>query len=265
MYSFNYLRPDSLQAAVAAAAVDDGAFLAGGMTLLPALKMRLSRRSGLVDLSGIAELKGIRVDGDRVHVGAMSRHVEVEDSAVLRKSLPALAQLAGGIGDPHVRNRGTLGGALANSDPSADYPAAVLALEATIVTDRRQIAAADFFKGMFATALVAGELIVQVSFRIPMRCAYVKYRNPASRYAVVGVMVAEFSSGIRVAVTGAGPHAFRLPEFEQALGRSFSAEAVRGLTVARDGLNEDMHATADYRASLVSVIAARAVDAARLR
>ena len=262
MYAFDYQRPDSLKAAVAAAAVDDGAYLAGGMTLLPALKMRLSRRSTLVDLSSLAELTGIRVEGNRVHIGAMTRHVEVQDAALIRKSLPGLATMAGGIGDPHVRNRGTLGGSLANSDPAADYPGAVLALGATITTDRRQIAAADFFQGMFTTALAPGELITQVTFPIPKRCAYVKFRNPASRYAVVGVMVAEFSDGVRVAVTGAGPHVFRVPSFEQALGSSFSPDAVRSLSVASEGLNDDMHASADYRASLVSVMAARAVSAA---
>ncbi len=262
MYAFDYQRPDTLQAALAAAAVDDGAFLAGGMTLLPALKMRLSRRSSLVDLSGVKELKGIAVEGDRVRIGAMSRHVEVEDSPLVRKALPGLARLAGGIGDPHVRNRGTIGGSLANSDPAADYPGAVLGLGATITTNRRQIAAADFFKGMFTTALAAGELITQVSFPIPRRCAYVKFRNPASRYAMVGVMVAQFTNEVRVAVTGAGAHVFRLPDFEQALGRAFSPDSVLRLSVSSEGLNEDMHATADYRASLISVIAARAVAAA---
>ena len=261
MYAFDYQRPDSLKSALAAAAVDDGAYLAGGMTLLPTLKMRLSRRSSLVDLSSLAELKGIRVDGDRVHIGAMTRHVEVQDAPLIRKAIPGLAALAGHIGDPHVRNRGTLGGSLANSDPAADYPGAVLALDATITTDRRQIAAADFFQGMFTTALKPGELITHVSFAIPKRCAYVKFRNPASRYAVVGVMVAEFSDGVRVAVTGAGPHVFRVPSFEHALEQSFAAESVRSLSVTSEGLNDDMHASADYRASLVSVMAARAVNA----
>ena len=261
MYAFDYRRPRSVQEATAAA-TEDSAFLAGGMTLLPSLKMRLARRSRLVDLGGIAELGGVRGGAGVVHVGAMTRHVEVEESALLRKVLPALAALAGGIGDPQVRNRGTLGGSIANNDPSADYPAAVLALEARIRTDQREIAAADFFQGMFTTALRPGELITEVSFALPRRCAYVKYRNPASRYAVVGVMVAQGEAGVRVAVTGAGPQVFRLPDFEAALQRQFSPDAVRALRVPADGLNADMHASAEYRAALISVIAARAVSAA---
>jgi carbon-monoxide dehydrogenase medium subunit len=262
MYAFDYHRPRSIQDALAAAAVDDGAFLAGGMTLLPSLKMRLSRRSRLVDLAAIPELSGIRVDNGRVHIGAMTRHVEVQDSGAVRQAIPALAALAGGIGDPQVRNRGTIGGSLANSDPSADYPAAVLALDARIHTDQREIPADEFFTGMFATALQPGELITRISFPVTGRCAYVKYRNPASRYAVVGVMVAQHAQGVRVAVTGAGPHAFRLPEFEAVLSKSFAPDAVRSLRVPSEGLNEDMHATAAYRAGLISVIAARAVTAA---
>ena len=262
MYAFDYHRPRSIEDAVAAAGVDDGAFLAGGMTLLPSMKMRLARRSRLVDLGAIAGLTGIRSEGGRLVIGAMTRHVEVQDSALVRKELPALAALAGGIGDPQVRNRGTIGGSIANSDPSADYPAAVLALDARIHTHARAIAADDFFQGMFATALAPGELITHVSFARPRRAAYVKFKNPASRYAVVGVMVAQHEAGVRVAVTGAGPHAFRLPEFEAALSKRFDPEAVRVLTVPSDGLNEDMHASAAYRAGLISVIAARAVAAA---
>jgi carbon-monoxide dehydrogenase medium subunit len=262
MYPFDYQRPLNVKDAVAAAAGDDGAYLAGGMTLLPSMKLRLSRRSRLVDLSAIPELGGIRVEGSVLHIGAMSTHVEVADSPAVRNSLPALAKLAGGIGDPQVRNRGTIGGSLANSDPAADYPAAVLALDARITTNLREIAAGDFFQGMFSTALKSAELITKVSFPLARRCAYVKYRNAASRYAVVGVMVAETAGGVRVAVTGAGAHAFRLPAFEAALAKQFSPDAVRSLTVSSDGLNEDMHATAEYRASLISVMAARAVAAA---
>ena len=263
MYPFDYQRPLTVKDAVAAAAADDdGAYLAGGMTLLPSMKLRLSRRSRLVDLAAIPELSGIQADGSLLHIGAMTKHVDVASSPVVRNALPALALLAGGIGDPQVRNRGTIGGSLANSDPSADYPAAVLALDARIVTNLREIAAGDFFQGMFSTALKTGELILRVSFPIARRCAYIKYRNPASRYAVVGVMVAETAAGVRVAVTGAGSHAFRLPAFEAALTRQFSPDAVRSLTVSSEGLNEDMHASAEYRANLISVMAARAVAAA---
>jgi carbon-monoxide dehydrogenase medium subunit len=189
----------------------------------------------------------------------MTAHVDVQDSADVRRLLPALAKLAGGIGDPLVRNRGTLGGSLANNDPAADYPAAVLGLGATITTNSREISAEQFFTGMFSTALEAGELITRVSFPLPRRAAYLKLRNPASRYAVVGVMVAETSQGIRVAVTGAGACVFRVPSFEQALSRRFTADSLVGLRVPSDGMNDDMHGSAAYRASLIGVIARRAV------
>jgi carbon-monoxide dehydrogenase medium subunit len=258
MYEFDYERPRDIGAALKA--VDaDSAFLAGGMTLLPTMKMRLARRSRLIDLGGLPELRGVRVAPDRIEIGAMTPHVEVQDSPDVRRLLPGLAQLAGGIGDPLVRNRGTIGGSIANSDPAADYPAAVLGLGATVVTNLREIPGGQFFKGMFTTALAPGELITRVSFPLPRRCAYLKFRNPASRYAVVGVLVAETSGGLRVAVTGAGPQVFRLPAFEQALAKRFAPEALLGLRVPSDGLNDDMHGSAAYRANLIGVIARRAV------
>jgi len=258
MYELEYQRPGSVAAALAAADADS-AFLAGGMTLLPTLKMRLSRRSRLIDLSALDDLQGVRVTPSALIIGAMTAHVEVQDSAEVRRALPALAKLAGGIGDPLVRNRGTIGGSLANNDPAADYPAAVLGLGATVETNKREISAEQFFTGMFSTALDTGELITRVSFPLPRRAAYLKFRNPASRYAVVGVMVADTAQGIRVAVTGAGPCVFRVPSFEEALSRRFSADALRGLRVPSDGLNGDMHGSAAYRASLIGVIARRAV------
>jgi carbon-monoxide dehydrogenase medium subunit len=258
MYEFDYQRPAELSAALKAADADS-AFLAGGMTLLPTLKMRLARRSRLIDLSGLPELRGVKVVAGKVEIGAMTAHVEVQDSPEVQRLLPGLARLAGGIGDPLVRNRGTIGGSIANNDPAADYPAAVLGLGATVVTNRRQIPADQFFTGMFSTALAAGELITHVSFPVARRAGYLKLRNPASRYAVVGVMVAETPGGVRVAVTGAGPQVFRLPAFEQALARRFAPEALQGLTVPADGLNDDMHGSAAYRASLIGVIARRVV------
>ena len=258
MYEFDYERPSELGAALAAVN-SDSAFLAGGMTLLPTMKMRLARRSRLIDLAALPELRGVRVVAGRIEIGAMTSHVEVQDSPDVRQLLPGLASLAGGIGDPLVRNRGTIGGSIANNDPAADYPAAVLGLGATVVTNLREIPGDRFFTGMFATALAPGELITRVSFPIARRAAYLKLRNPASRYAVVGVMVAETAGGVRVAVTGAGPHVFRLASFEQALAKRFAPEALEGLAVPADGLNDDMHGSAAYRASLIGVIAKRAV------
>jgi len=262
MYAFEYLRPASVADAVARRAANaEASYLAGGMTLIPTLKQRLARPELVLDLGAIAELRGIAVAGGVVTVGAMTCHADVAASPEVRQAIPALAVLAGSIGDPQVRNRGTLGGSLANADPSADYPAAVLGLGATVQTDRRAIAADDFFKGLFETALKPGELIVKVAFPIPKRAAYMKHANPASRYAVVGVMVAETAAGVRVAVTGAGPCAFRVPAMEAALAKSFSVAAIAGLAVPADELNSDMHATADYRAHLVGVMARRAVAA----
>jgi carbon-monoxide dehydrogenase medium subunit len=263
MYEFDYVRPTSVQSAVQATGDGrQGTFLAGGMTLLPALKLRLARPDRLVDLAALAELAGVRVERDHVAIGAMTRHADVAGSADLRRVLPALAELAGDIGDPLVRNRGTLGGSIANNDPAADYPAAVLGLGATIVTNRREIPADSFFTGMFATALAPGELIVRVKFPLPRRAAYVKYPNPASRYAMVGAFVAETAGGVRVAVTGAAGCVFRVAAFEAALAKKFAPEALDGLAVSPDGMNQDLHGTAEYRAHLVNVIARRAVAAA---
>ena len=262
MYDFNYHRPSSLQEAKELlAAHDEARVVAGGMTLLPTMKLRLAQPSDLVDLSGIDGLAGITDTGDTIEIGAMTRHADVAASDVVQDGLPALAELADKIGDAQVRNRGTLGGSIANSDPAADYPAAVLGLGATIRTDRREIAADDYFLGMFETALEADELVVSVSFPKPKRAAYAKFPNPASRYAVVGVMVAETKDGIRVAVTGAGACAFRMTGMEEALSASLSADALDGLNPDAADLNEDIHASAEYRAHLVGVMAGRAVKA----
>ncbi len=263
MYSFDYHTAASVADAVKARAGDNEAtFLAGGMTLVPTLKQRLAMPSTLVDLSGIADLAGIRREGDAIVVGAMTTHADVAASAEVMGAIPALAALANGIGDAQVRNRGTIGGSIANADPAADYPAAVLGLGATVVTDRREIDAESFFTGLFETALEEGELITAVRFPIPKRAGYVKFPSPASRYAVVGVMVAETAKGVRVAVTGAGPAAFRVEAMEDALARDFRPQAVEGIAVAADRLNDDMHASAEYRAHLVGVMARRAVQAA---
>ena len=263
MYEFNYHRPGTLEAAAAAlAAAEDGQVLAGGQTLIPTLKQRLASPSDVVDLGSIAGLDGVRREGDAIVVGAMTRHSDVASSPEVQSAIPALASLADGIGDPQVRNCGTIGGSIANADPAADYPAAVVGLGATVRTDRRSIAGDDFFTGLFETALEDGELIVSVSFPIPQRAAYAKFPNPASRYAVVGVMAAETGSGIRIAVTGAGDRVFRASAMEAALTGSFRADAIRGISVPSDGLNEDIHASAEYRAHLVGVMARRAVAAA---
>jgi carbon-monoxide dehydrogenase medium subunit len=229
------------------------------MTILPTMKQRLARPSDLIDLAGVKELKGIKVDGGKVTIGAMTRHYDVANSADVKKAIPALTVLAGGIGDPMVRHRGTIGGSIANSDPSADYPAAVLGLGATIKTNKREIAADAFFKGLFETALKAGELITAVIFPTPKRAAYMKFPQPASRYAMVGVFVAETASGIRVGVTGAGPAAFRAKDIEAALTKSFTPEAAGGVKIEAKGLNSDIHGSAEYRAHLVTVMAKRAV------
>jgi len=263
MYAFNYLQPANVSAAVAELAKEESKPLAGGMTLLPTMKQRLASPASIVDLGKIAELSGISRDGDTVVIGAMTRHADVATSDVVRSAIPALATLAGVIGDPAVRNRGTIGGSVANDDPAADYPAAVLALGATVVTSTRKIPADDFFKGLFETALQANELITAVHFPIPEKAAYEKFRNPASRYALVGVFVAKTAAGVRVAVTGAGASGvFRVEAFEKALEANFSASALDGLSVDASGLASDMHADADYRAHLIGVMAKRAVTAA---
>ncbi|MGH8133418.1 MAG: FAD binding domain-containing protein [Steroidobacteraceae bacterium] len=263
MNTFGYHRPASLADAVAQLkASGEGRALAGGMTLLPTMKLGLTRPADIIDLSAIAELRGIRRSGDRLVIGAMTRHAEVAASTDVRGAIAALAALAAVIGDPQVRNRGTLGGSVANNDPAADYPAAVLGLDATVQTNRRSMAADKFFTGMFSTALEAGEIIKAIEFRIPKHAGYAKFANPASRYAMVGVMVADFGGEIRVAVTGAAPGVFRVAAFEAALKKKFAPEALGGVTMPADGLNSDLHGSAAYRAHLVGVMARRAVAAA---
>lgn len=263
MYAFDYHKPRSLaEAAELLNANPEARLLAGGMTLIPTLKQRLASPSDLVDLGGLPDLVGITVAGGEVRVGAMTTHAAVAHSAEIKAVLPALAVLAEGIGDPQVRHRGTIGGSISNADPAADYPAGVVGLGATVVTDRREIAADDFFTGMFETALEPGEIVRQVRFPIPQAAAYAKFPNPASRYAVAGVFVARTAGGVRVAVTGAGPSVFRMPEMEAALTGSFTPDAIANIHVDADDLNTDPHATAAYRAHLVGVMAARAVTSA---
>jgi len=261
MYPFTYQRAATLDDALKPLRDDPEARpLAGGMTLLPTMKMRLSAPTRLVDIARLPELRGIRIEADSVTVGAAQRHVEVANDAALRAALPALSDLAGLIGDPQVRARGTMGGSVANNDPAADYPAALMGLDATVVTDRRSIPAADFFQGMFATALEPGELIRAVRFMRPSRAAYAKFAQAASGYAMAGVMVAEFADGVRVAVTGAGPGVFRWIQAEQALSARLAPESLEPLTLTATGLNADLHASAEYRANLVKVMARQAVS-----
>jgi carbon-monoxide dehydrogenase medium subunit len=263
MKTFAYHRPTDLAAAAALlAATPDVIALAGGMSLLPVMKFRLTEHAALVDLSGIEALHGITVTADAVTIGAGTTHVDVANSADIARTIPALAKLAGGIGDPQVRNRGTLGGVLANADPSADYPAASVALNAAIVTNQRTIAADAFFLGLFTTALNPGEIITAVRFPVPAACGYAKFRSPASRYAIVGVFVAGLAVQVRVAVTGAGPSVFRVPEMERALQGAFTPEVLAGMSIPPEGLNGDIHAEPSYRAHLVGVMARRAVTAA---
>lgn len=260
MYQFTYHRPASLaDAEKLFNGADDPKFLGGGQTLIPTLKQRLASPSDVIDLAAIRELSGIVAAGGAVAIGAATRHADVAASAEVRKAIPALADLAGWIGDPLVRHRGTIGGSIANADPSADYPAAVVALNATIHTTKRAIAADAFFTGMFETALQPGEIVTKIVFPVAEKAGYEKFRNPASRYAIVGVFVARTVSGVRVAVTGAAPSVFRQTEMETALAKSFTPEAIAGIKVSADGLNADLHATAEYRAHLVTVMARRAV------
>jgi carbon-monoxide dehydrogenase medium subunit len=263
-YPFNYKRAKSVDEAVALlGASPDGKLLAGGQTLIAAMKMRLANPSDLIDISGIEDLSYIRAGANAVAIGAATTHFEVATSKDVGKAIPALAHVASVIGDPAVRYKGTLGGSVANNDPAADYPAAVLGLGATIKTNRRSIAADDFFQGMFTTALETGEIVTEISFPVPQKAAYRKFANPASRYAMAGVFVAKFPDGIRVAVTGAAPCVFRMPQMEAALAKSFTPDAIAGIAVDADGLNSDIHGSAEYRANLVAVMARRAVaDAA---
>ena len=263
MHNFAYHRPSSVaDAAKALGGSSDAKILAGGQTLLPTLKQRLASPADVVDLGGVAELKGIKAEGDGITIGAMTTHAEVAGSAAVKGAIPALAALAGGIGDNQVRNRGTIGGSIANNDPAADYPSAVLALSATIRTNKREIKADDFFKGMFETALAEGEIITAVHFPKPEKAGYAKFRQPASLFALTGVFAAKTSGGVRVAVTGAGAGVFRSKELEAALASNFSADAAKGVKVPSSGLNNDLHGSPEYRAHLISVMASRAVAAA---
>ena len=262
MQEFNYHRPSSIaDAANIIGELEDAKLLAGGMTLIPTMKQRLAAPSDIVDLSRIPELKGVRLDGKGVIIGAMTRHAEVAGSSLVLETIPALASLAGQIGDPAVRHRGTLGGSISNADPAADYPAAVVGLDAIVETNQRQIAGDDFFTGLFDTALEPGEIVTGVRFRAPDRANYQKFRHPASGYAVVGVMVARFGSNVRVAITGAGPSVFRVAEMEAALTKSFAIEAIASINIDANELLSDMHASAEYRAHVASVLAKRAVAA----
>ncbi|MGH7047690.1 MAG: FAD binding domain-containing protein [Stellaceae bacterium] len=262
MYEFTYHKPASLDEITnLLGANEEAKLVAGGMTLIPTLKQRLARPSDLVDLAAITALRGITDAADAVVIGAMTRHAEVNRSAVVKQGIPALAAMAGMIGDPAVRNRGTIGGSISNNDPAADYPAALVALGATVLTTKREIAAEQFFAGMFETALETDEIVTAVRFPKIANANYQKFRNPASRYAIVGVFVARPPAGVRVAVTGAGPVVFRVPEMEAALGRSFTPDAIKDIAIPQDGLNSDIHASAEYRAHLVNVMARRAVAA----
>jgi carbon-monoxide dehydrogenase medium subunit len=263
MYQTTYHRASSVdEAASLFAKGTEAKFLAGGQTLLPVMKQRLASPSDVIDLGKIKELQGVELSGDVLTIKAGTTHYDVATNDAAKKAIPALAYLASLIGDPAVRYRGTIGGSIANNDPAADYPAGVLGLGATIVTNKRKIAADDFFKGMYETALGKGEIIEQVVFPIPKRAAYMKFKNPASRYAIVGVFVADTGSGVRVAVTGAGPGVFRVAQMEKALASKFAPESVANISVPEKGLNSDLHAKADYRAHLITVMARRAVEAA---
>lgn len=264
MYDFKYHRPGTVrQAANLLVKNEDAKLIAGGHTLVPVMKQRLASPPHLVDLSHIEGLNAIEMKGRSLVIGATATHFEVANSAIVGEAIPALAELAGMIGDPAVRHKGTIGGSLANNDPTADYPAAVMALGATIVTNKRKLKPEEFFQGLFTTALEPDEIITRVMFPLPKKAAYQKFRNQASRYALVGVFVARRPSDVRVAVTGAGGDGvFRAIEFEEALKKRFSAKSLDGLTVSADGLNSDIHGSAEYRAHLIGVLARRAVEAA---
>ena len=263
MYAFEMHRASSVADAAALLAKTGGRPLAGGQSLIAAMRLRLAQPGALVDLSGIAELRGIRKAGNALVIGATARHAEIAASPEVKSTIPSLAALADSIGDRQVRNMGTIGGSVANNDPAADWPAGVVALGATVSTNKRKIAADEFFTGMYETALGSDEIITDVSFPVPKRAAYVKFPNPASRFALVGVFAAQLADGaIRVAVSGAGPCVFRCKPLEDALAKSFTADAARRVEVSADGLNRDLHGSPEYRAHLIPVLASRAVAAA---
>ena len=262
-YAFNYHRASTTdEAQTLFAAAPEAKFLAGGQTLIPAMKQRLANPSDLIDITGLKELSFIEERGGTIVIGAGTRHSAVAGSDLVRTRIPALAELAEEIGDPAVRHMGTLGGSLATSDPAADYPAAVLGLGASVVTTSKTVPADSWFLGLFQTALADGEIITRVAFPIPLRAGYAKFRNSASHYAIAGVFVAQTNSGTRVAVTGAGPFVFRVPAMEEALARRFHPDAIAGISVSAGNLNGDLHASAEYRAHLVPVMAKRAVVSA---
>ena len=258
MYAFAYERPASMADALAKISAG-GQALAGGQTLIASLKQRLAQPESLIDLAGVAELSGIRNEGNTLVIGAMTRHETVADSAEVQTTIPALAALAGGIGDRQVRAMGTMGGSVANNDPAACYPSAVLALGATVQTNQRKITADDYFQGMYTTALEPGELITAIHFPAPLKAAYAKFRQPASRFALVGVFVAQTANGVRVAITGAGNGVFRHAGLEAALSKSFTPEAVEGVVIDPNELNGDLHASAAFRAQLIKVQTQKAV------
>lgn len=261
MHNFDFVKPSSIADAAKALSSDGAQALSGGQTLMPTMKQRLAAPSVLVSLTGIPEMQGVCLGSDGLSIGAATTHATVAREA--KAHYPALAALAGGIGDPAVRNRGTIGGSIANNDPAACYPSAVLGSGATVVTNRRKIAADDYFQGMFTTALEDGEIITGVTFPVPQKAAYVKFNQPASRFALTGVFVAKYAGGVRVAVTGASNNGvFRWTEAEAALSGNFAASAVAGLTVDATDMIGDLHGTPEYRANLVKVLTKRAVDAA---
>ena len=262
MYDFTYHCATSIEDAQSVfKSCEDPVYIAGGMTMLPTMKQRLASPSDVVDLGKIEGLSGIERVGNEIVIKALTTHAEVAGSSEIATALPALAALAGAIGDPHVRNRGTIGGSIANNDPAADYPAALVGLGSTVITTSKAIEADSFFTGMFETALEPGELVTEVRFPVPQAAHYMKFPNPASRYALVGVMVARTERGVRVAVTGAGPCVFRMEEMEAALAADFQVQAIEKISLAADGLSDDLHAGPQYRSHLVGVMAARAVAA----
>ena len=263
MYNFAYHKPNRIDEAIDILKnAEDGKILAGGQTLIATMKLRLAAPSDLIDLGGIEGLGDIKKKGDELVLGSMATHTQVTSSDLIQQEIPSLSTLASQIGDQMIRNLGTIGGSIANNDPAADYPAAALGLGATIVTDSREISADDFFTGMYETCLQDNEIIKHIAFPIPNRSAYIKFKNPASRYAIVGVMVAEFNDQVRVAVTGAGNGTFRIESFEKALTKDFSEFSIKDIKIPTDNLIEDMHASATYRAHLIKVITRRAVQSA---
>ncbi len=259
MKSFNFKSATNTKDAVKLAS-GRATFLAGGMTLLPAIKLRLAAYSDLINIKKIKGLSGIKVSSKSIRIGAVTTHAQVAESKEVGKSIPSLSVLAEGIGDPQVRNRGTIGGSIANNDPAADYPSACMALNGIIHTNKRKISADKFFKGMFETDLKKGELIEAIEFEVPEKSAYAKYPNPASRYALVGVYVAKLKKEVRVAITGAGSSVFRSKEIESALSSNFSPSAIDNVSISSNGLNSDIHASADYRAHIIKVMARKAVS-----